>query len=135
MKYAIYFSFAILVLTSVSGCAPSRLPNGIGISGNSFQSGISIEEMRNARKGIRIISGPEGLPENARILGALKVSRCHQNFNEEKPSNAVLVDDLVLAAYSQGADGIVGIKFDSSTGLLNNCWLVLSATATSFTLE
>ena len=121
----------IALLFATPACAPSNLPNSIGMRGNSLQTGLSIEEMRNARKGIRILNESQELPEFSRVLTRLEVSRCHQNWNQEKPSQATLVDDLVLAAYAQGADAISDIEFTSSTGLLKNCWLILSASATA----
>ena len=121
-----------LGLSLLTGCMVSNYPNLVGKRGNYANQGNTLADVRDARRGITIYSK---LPASASNIKQLSVQRCHQNFTEDAPSLSVMEDDLVLAAYANGADGITNIKHTKASGLLKNCWHIKTATGTSFRLN
>ncbi|GIZ54051.1 hypothetical protein NCCP691_40650 [Noviherbaspirillum aridicola] len=72
------------------------------------------------------------MPAGATPIGDFTAERCHQYAQDSAPGESVLVDDLQLLAYAEGADGLSNIRFSKESGLLKNCWFVAKATATFY---
>ena len=53
---------------------------------------------------------------------------------EDAPTEATLEDDLIIAAYARGADGITDISHRKESGLMKNCWHIQFAQGTIFRL-
>ena len=102
------------------------------VSPATYQTGkATLMEVRAARTSVSVF---DKVPSAAKNLNEISVRRCTQNLGEAFPSEELLQDDLVIAAYGQGADGISNIKHTSQSGLLSNCWNLRTATATVFRL-
>ena len=121
-----------LGLNLLTGCIVSNAPNLVGKRGDYANQGKTLADMRDARRGITIYSK---VPASATNIKQFSVRRCHQNFTEDAPTLSVMEDDLVLAAYANGADGIANIKHTKASGLLKNCWHIKTATGTLFRLN
>lgn len=118
-------SKTLLVLVAalaVTGCA-SQSGNMMVGTGQSY---LSIGEQREAARTVKVFSD---LPAGATVLGPVDASRCHRNTLEAAPSDDVLLTDLKVAAYARGADGIVGVTTTKESGLLKNCWYIITAKA------
>lgn len=126
MKYQ--FLALLTASTLISGCA---IPNLVGQRGNKTNSAYSLQDQRTARSQIKV---EKIVPANATNLGEFSVERCHQYAQDEAPTDAVMLDDLVLAAYAQGADGLANPKFERESALFKNCWFLVRGTATFFKL-
>ena len=122
----------ILGVVMLSGCNASNAPNMVNKDGNYANQGKTLADIRGARRSITIYSK---IPSSAINTKELAVQRCHRNFIDSAPSRAVLEDDLILEAYANGADGIANIEYTKQNGLLQNCWHIQIATATSFRLN
>lgn len=102
------------------------------VSPATYQKGSpTLMEMRDARTSVTVY---DDIPAAAKNLNEIAVERCNQTLAEAFPSEELLQDDLIIAAYAQGADGISNIKHTEETGLLRNCWNLRTATATVFRL-
>ena len=75
------------------------------------------------------------IPVGATVIGFVDTSRCHRNSLDAPPDEAQLLSDLKAAAYARGADGIAGIEKTRESGLLKNCWFVVTARAAAFTVK
>lgn len=125
MKKTILAALALIALT---GCVN---PNLVGQRGDSLNTQYSLQDRRMAKSHIKVT--PE-LPAGAEIVGAgpFTVKRCHQYAHEATPSEVALLDDLVLLAYAEGADGVTNVKYSKESGLLSNCWYIAKASATFY---
>ncbi len=74
------------------------------------------------------------LPDQAQVMRDYTVERCHQFAQQQPPSDKVLIDDLIMLAYAEGADGLSNLRFERESGLLRNCWSIARGTATFFRL-
>ncbi len=121
---------SIFLLTSIflTGC--STYSSNIRV-GND-QSYINIDERRNAVRTVRVY---DSKPENAISLGSVSAGRCHRNFVESAPEENIVLTDLKIAAYAQGADGITNIEIEKTSGLARNCWYILDAEAEAFIID
>ena len=121
----------ILILTS--GCAStSGGVSGPGLIGNNRNTSYSLKETREANK---LIKYTEEIPAGAEIIGDFTVRRCHRMATDPVPSKSTLINDLKLAAYSQGADGVSGFKLKKHFSILYNCWQLRDATATFYKIN
>lgn len=80
---------------------------------------------------VRIVAD---VPPGARIIGVVDASRCHRNMLDKPPSAEDVENDLRVAAYARGADGIAGVHVETRVlgSLLKNCWHTLVATGTAY---
>lgn len=113
-------------LVALAGCAN---PNLVGQRGNDLNGTYSLQDRRAAKLAVKVTPS---IPAGSQVLGTLEAKRCHQYMNQDAPSNTVLLDDLVLQAYAQGADGISDVAYASESGLLSNCWQIAKAKATYY---
>lgn len=93
--------------------------------------GYSLSEQREA---LRVVSVSQNLPEEATAIGSVDASRCHRNTLESEPTEEMIRNDLRIFAYAKGADGICGITINKESGLLKNCWYILTGKATMYRL-
>ena len=114
----------------LSSCFASNAPNLIGKRAN-YDYSDDISALRDANRGVKIYSS---IPERATNIKSIEVKRCHQNFTEDAPTEETLLDDLIIAAYAAGADGISKIKHKREKGLMKNCWHIRSAQGSIFRL-
>lgn len=124
--------FLIIFLIILSGCATTQGPSGPGIVGNNRNNNYSLKDLREANK---IVKYSDKLPSNAEVIGKFTVRRCHRWATDPVPSEKTLINDLKLAAYAEGADGIAGFELKKSSGLLYNCWQLRDATSTFYKLK
>jgi len=119
---------AAATVAALSGCAH---PNLVGTRGDQLNTNYSLQDRRAAKSHIQVA---ESLPPGASVLGSgpFTVERCHQYAQQTPPSNAVLLDDLILLAYAEGADGLTDVSYERESGLLRNCWHVAKGHATFF---
>ena len=122
--------FVLITAVLLSACMVSNKPNLVGKRGNYGYSD-DISGLRDASRGIQIF---ESTPVNAANIERIETQRCHQNFTEDAPTEETLQDDLIVAAYARGADGIADIVHKKESGLMKNCWHVQSAQGTIFRL-
>lgn len=118
---------AIAIAFLLAGCANN--PNLVGARGNEVNKSYSLQDRRAAKLHIKI---SPVLPSSARSMGTITAERCHQYAQDEKPTDATLTDDLVLRAYSDGADGITNLRFERESALLKNCWHLVRGHATIY---
>lgn len=119
---------AVIALTSLlAGCASN--PNLVGMRGDAINKSYSLQDRRAAKLHIKV---SPVLPSSARAMGTITAERCHQYAQDEKPTDATLTDDLVLRAYSDGADGITNLRFERESALLKNCWHMVRGHATIY---
>lgn len=118
--------FATVAVAVLAGCAN---PNLVGVRGNAVNTNYALQDRRAAKLHVQVTPA---LPTGAVVLGELSVERCHQYAQDDPPTDATLTDDLVLRAYSDGAEGITGLKFTRESGLMKNCWHIARGTANAF---
>ena len=123
----------VLISIFLYGC-PKSGPSGAGLIGNNINTSYTLSDLRIANKTIKY---SKTLPENAEVMGTITQRRCHRMMTDPPPSEATFMNDLKLAAYSQGADGFTNYKLKkhSGIGLLYNCWQLRDASATMYKLK
>lgn len=119
-------SLLISACAVIAGCAHGNL---VGQQGNSLNANYSLQDRRAAKTHIRVTPT---IPDGFVAMGDYSSERCHQYAQNEPPSDAVLLDDLVMLAYAEGADGVTNARFERESGLLRNCWLIAKGTATFY---
>lgn len=114
--------FALLIL---SGCAN---PNLVVVQGEKLNASYSLQDRRAAKSHITV---PANLPIGVEIVGTgpFTVERCPKSAQHAAPSESVLLDDLVLLAYTKGADGLTDIKYEEKSGIIQKCGHVAKASA------
>lgn len=117
-----------VICSLVTGCSSHSSNLQVG----NEQSYASLKDQREAVKTVKVYTS---LPAGAEPLTTVSAGRCHRSFAEESPTEASVLIDLKVAAFAQGADGIVGVKIAKESGLNRNCWFVLTGTAQAFTLS
>lgn len=117
-------AITVLVL-AVSGCASNSANMKVGTD-------MSYASLKDQREAALTVKDYPALPEGATLVGTVDASRCHRNSLQAPPTEADLRTDLKVAAYARGADGITDVKIERSTGLLQNCWAIVNATAQAF---
>ena len=125
-------TLSISVILFLTSCVTTQGPSGPGVIGNNRNNDYSLKDLREANK---VIKYSDILPSNAEVIGKFTVRRCHRYANDPVPSDQTLINDLKLAAYAEGADGIAGFELKKSTGLLYNCWQVRDATSTFYKIK
>ena len=129
MIKTIFIFFGISLSLIITGCTTDSGMSGAGLSGNSINDQYSLADARAARLAVRY---EEKFPKNVIDMGTITTRRCHRELSN-KPTTQALLDDLLLIAYGQGADGISELfLFPEKTGLLLNCWKLLDAKARLF---
>lgn len=116
-----------LIVLLATGCATYSANMQIG----SQASLTSLSDQRDAQKTVKVT---EKIPAGAKSLGKVDASRCHRDTRESAPTVEMVTTDIKVAAYARGADGIAGLKVEKHSGLTNNCWYILDATAEAFAL-
>lgn len=117
-----------LVSVLITGCSSFSSNMQVG----NDQSYLSLKDQREA---VRTVKVYDTEPSGVESLGEVSASRCHRSFVEGAPEEATVINDLRVAAYAQGADGITDVKVSKESALSRNCWYVLSGTAKAFTLQ
>ena len=117
-------TIAALLLTACSTSSNLKIGNESSLS--------SLKDQREANKSVRVY---KTLPKGAKVLEKVEASRCHRQANQSQPTNENVIQDLKIAAYSKGADGITRVQISKGADLISNCWYVLNGTATSFSLS
>jgi len=113
----------IIVTALISGCS------GLTMNEGSTPFG-TLTEIRDANTHIRKY---EKIPENATELTSISADRCHRGY--DAPTEGTITTDLVMTAYAYGYDGIKLGEIRKQTGLIQNCWYILSGTAQVFKLS
>ena len=124
MKALLVATFAVALV----GCASQSANMRVG----SEQSYTSLKEQREASLTVKDFAA---VPAGATVIGPVDTSRCHRNSLDAPPDEAQLLSDLKAAAYARGADGIADMQMTKESGLLKNCWHIVTARATAFTLK
>nr|DAF68367.1 MAG TPA: PUTATIVE OUTER MEMBRANE PROTEIN, SIGNAL PROTEIN, RCS, PHOSPHORELAY, MUCOIDITY [Caudoviricetes sp.] len=119
---------ASLLLVTLTGCGSHSSNLQVG----NEQSYASLKDQREA---VRTVQQYDTLPAGAQALTEVSAGRCHRSFVEEAPQEATVLNDLKIAAYAQGADGITDVVIAKESGLNRNCWYVLTGKARAFTLR
>ncbi len=117
----------LLVSVLAAGCSSFSSNMQVG----NEQSYLSLKDQREAVRAVRQYAV---LPSGAEVLTEVSASRCHRSFVEDAPEEATLLNDLKIAAYAQGADGITAVQVTKESALSRNCWYVLNGTAKAFAL-
>lgn len=117
--------FIALLCLTLAGCAN---PSG-NMRVGSEQFALNLQSQRDA---VRLVSVAEAVPHNATAMGPIDASRCHRYQGDIEPTPEILTDDLKVAAFARGADGIAGIEVVKESGLLRNCWYIYTARATMY---
>ena len=130
-SYTFQFVRILSILFGLSAFMVSNAPNLVG---NRTNYGYSddITGLREARRGVKVFTS---VPEDATNFQNIETRRCHQNFTEDASTEETLKDDLIVAAYAAGADGITNITHKKESGLMKNCWHIPSAQGTIFRLS
>jgi len=118
----------LLILASLMLCGCAK-PNLVGLRGNNPNSSYSLQDQRTARSHIKV---EIAVPQDSVSLGEFSTERCHQFAQDEAPRDATLLNDLILLAYAQNADGLAMVRFERESALLKNCWFVVRGTATFY---
>lgn len=92
---------------------------------------ISYASISDQREAVRTVKVYDTMPSGAEVLGPVDAGRCHRSFVEESPSEAVLMNDLKIAAYTMGADGLTDVSVVKTSALTKNCWYMLDARGTA----
>jgi hypothetical protein len=116
--------FIVVLLLGFCGCASTRVTNVT--EGRDLPVGADAETARKASTLIQVTDAP---PSGAVIIGPVEAGRGHRDWRNEKPTQSDVINDLKIAAYARGADGISLVKFESHTGLTDNYWWVLQGKA------
>lgn len=119
---------ASLLLVTLTGCGSHSSNLQVG----NEQSYASLKDQREA---VRTVQQYDTLSAGAQALTEVSAGRCHRSFVEEAPQEATVLNDLKIAAYAQGADGITDVVIAKESGLNRNCWYVLTGKARAFTLR
>lgn len=118
-------TLAALAVVTLVGCATQ--------SGNmqrgTEQSVISLKDQREA---VLTVKDYLAVPAGATVIGKVDASRCHRSTLEAEPSQEALLADLKAVAYARGADGIAEVEHTKESGLLKNCWYIITTRATAF---
>ena len=117
-------TFSVCLVTLI-GCSTYSSNMRVG----DDMSHYNIEERRAA---VRSVGVYDTAPKNSKKIGVVTASRCHRRFTESGPNENILMTDLKIAAYAQGADGITDVEIDKQSGLTANCWYIINAKATAF---
>lgn len=118
----------LITLVSLSGCATNSSNMRVGTD----QSYVSLKDQREA---ITTVQEYSSLPVGARIIGSVDASRCHRNALQTEPTKDEVLIDLKVAAFAKGADGIMNVKIESVSGLMQNCWRILTGKAETIQLK
>ena len=119
--------YAVISALILAGCAASDAPTG-----NAVLSGYSLSDQRAARQTVQIF---ETAPEGAEVIGRLTAERCHRQLLAEEPTPEIVLDDLRMGAYAQGADAIANVTQERAPGLAQNCWYLQQVSADLLRLE
>lgn len=115
---------ALVVPLLVAGCASSSSNMRVGTD----TSYMSLKDQREASVTVKVY---DKAPAGATAMGVVDASRCHRNAMHTAPSDAEVLIDLKAAAFARGADGITDVKIESSSGLMQNCWSIITGKATA----
>lgn len=85
--------------------------------------------LETQRKALTTIEEQDAIPTGAIAIGTVDAARCHRSFMEKTPTNQITLNDLKVAAYSQGADGITNVVIDAQSGITKNCWMIVDGQA------
>ncbi|MGR1188218.1 hypothetical protein [Vibrio parahaemolyticus] len=123
MKYIIP-----LLALFIGGCSTYSSNMRVG---NSMDY-VSLDVQREA---LTTVKQFDTIPQDAVVIGTVDAARCHRSFMEKNPSDHIVLNDLKVAAYSQGADGIADVLIEHESGLTKNCWMIVDAQAVMFMLK
>lgn len=112
----------------LAGCASTSANMKVGTE----HSAVSAADQRAA---VLAVKEYPAVPAGAAVIGKVDASRCHRNSLQAAPTKEDLLADLKVAAYARGADGIASIEETRESGLLLNCWYIVTARATAFRLS
>lgn len=119
---------AFILAAMLTGCASQSANMRVGTD----MSYLSISEQREASRAIRVLTE---MPAQGQVLGVVDASRCHRNTLEAAPTDEALMGDLKVAAYARGGDAIINVETTKESGLLKNCWYIVTARATVLQLS
>lgn len=87
---------------------------------------ISLAAQRDA---MRTVKKVDKAPEGAIFIGKITVARCHRDAFNKAPDEWMIINDLKIKAYSQGADYISDVELSYHDGFWQNCWYILNGDA------
>lgn len=112
----------------VSGCASQSANMRVGTD----MSYASLSEQRQAARAVKIL---KERPADSEALGLVDASRCHRNTLEAPPTEEALLSDLKVAAYARGADAVIDVQITKESGLLKNCWYIVTVRGVALQLK
>lgn len=125
-----YGKHLVLIAASIAITACSSHSSNLQIGAEQ-----SYASLRDQREAVRTVEVVDALPQGASNVAPITSGRCHRSFVEGEPTEAMVVNDLRVAAYAQGADGIAEVKVTKESGLSRNCWYILNGSAKAFRLK
>ncbi len=87
---------------------------------------LSISEQREAARAVKVLVTK---PADSDSIGLVDASRCHRNTLDAAPTDESLINDLKVFAYARGGDAITDVQITKESGLLKNCWYIITARA------
>lgn len=122
------YSFVVLMVALLGGCASQSSNMAVGTD-------MTYVSLKDQREAVMTVKDYPEIPAGATVVGKVDASRCHRNALHTAPTSAEVLIDLKIAAYARGADGISQVAIEPGSGLLQNCWSILSGTATAFQIK
>ncbi|MDO9234923.1 MAG: hypothetical protein Q7U28_02670 [Aquabacterium sp.] len=118
MKLSIVFPALVL-----AGCASQSGTMQVGTS----QSYSSLKDQREAVRAVKVL---DVIPPGYKSTGVVDASRCHRNTLDAVPLDDMVLTDMKVVAYGRGADAVTDVQVTRESGLLKNCWLIITARGT-----
>lgn len=118
-------SAKLLAVAVLAGCGSPSTNMRIG----GVQSYESLKAQREAA--LSVVEVP-AVPEGATAVAPVDASRCHRYQGDIEPTQEQLIEDLKAAAYARGADGIAAVQITRESGILRNCWHIITARGMMF---
>ncbi len=118
----------LLIPATLTACSSQSANMRVGTD----ISYLSISEQREAARAVKILATK---PANSESIGLVDASRCHRNTLDAAPTDEALINDLKVFAYARGGDAITDVQVNKESGLLKNCWYIITARATVLQLK
>lgn len=112
--------YAVFPALLIAGCASQSGTMQVGTS----QSYFSLKEQREAARAVKVF---DSAPPGYKAMGIVDASRCHRNTLDAVPSDDVVLTDMRVVAFGRGADAVTDVQVTRESGLLKNCWLIITA--------
>jgi hypothetical protein len=118
------FMIALPLCAALVGCGMYSSNVRLG----NQQSMASLHDQHEAALTVQVYPS---MPPGSTVIGPVDAARCHRFSNRTPPTDDMVLMDLKIAAYAQGANGITGVSIQKKSGLTSNCWHILDGRATA----